>query len=134
MKLRPLLAEEVVFQVLVEPEDTPVRGNYMATDDDEADRAAEDAVIAALDAGEERAWCRVIVVAHWRGLKEQDSLGCVAFTPFQTASKAAEDLEELVESHGMRKEALTYLNRKLQELDDALSLLRVEQGAECSTT
>lgn len=126
MKLRPLLAEEVVFEVRVEPEDTPVRGNYMATDDDEADRAAEDAVIAAIDAGEERAWCCVTVVAHWRDWRGQSSLGCVAFTPFQTPQKEAEDLEELVTGHGMRKEALEYLNQELQKSDDALSLLRVD--------
>ncbi len=71
-------AADVIFTLAIEPEQIPVRGNYMCTDDAESDRADEDNVIARLEAGDERAWCCLIVTCEDEdGNKATDSLGCV---------------------------------------------------------
>lgn len=44
-------------------DDTPVRGNATASGDDEADRACEEAILAALDRGEDWQWALVEVRA-----------------------------------------------------------------------
>lgn len=44
-------------------DDLPVRGNAMASGDEAADRACEDAILAALDRGDDWHWARVRVTA-----------------------------------------------------------------------
>ena len=73
--MRKLRADEVTFTLKIEPEEMCVRGNALASDDPELDRALEDEIIARLDAGDLWAWCCVIVEAHWRGFVGGDSLG-----------------------------------------------------------
>jgi hypothetical protein len=45
----------------VEPEDVPVRGNAIASDDPDFDRMVEDELIARLDSGNGWAWCVLCV-------------------------------------------------------------------------
>jgi len=63
MKPRKLRPEDVVFAVECLPEDIPVRGNVMASDEPELDKAEEDAIIRRLDSGDLWAWCCVKVTA-----------------------------------------------------------------------
>jgi len=71
-KIRP---EDVTYTLTIEDEDIPVRGNAMASGDDEADEAYENEIIARLDSGDLWAWCFVKVTAEWRGFKGWDGLG-----------------------------------------------------------
>ncbi len=99
---------DVEFSATIEPDDTPVRGNFMATEDPEQDRAAEDEVIRRLDSGDVSAWCGLVVRAEWRGFKGVASLwGC---------SYASED--ELLASDYMsalRDEAFDALCREVSD-------------------
>lgn len=71
--------DQVAFTVTAEREDTPVRGNALASGDDAADRAAEDAILAELNAGNVWAWCTVRVRAEYRGFVGDDHLGCCSY-------------------------------------------------------
>lgn len=53
----------VEFTLEIEEEDTPVRGNAMASGDDAADKALEDSIIDRLSVGDLWAWCCVRVTA-----------------------------------------------------------------------
>ena len=77
--LRDLIAAESEITLTVEPEDTPIKGNAMASGDDAADKRAEDSIREQLADGNEWAWCAVIVRGTWRGLSASDSLGCCSY-------------------------------------------------------
>jgi hypothetical protein len=64
-----------------EYDDLPVRGNAMATDDAEADRACEDEILARLDRGDVWAWAYVTVTAVCEGCEAEgtDSLGACSY-------------------------------------------------------
>ena len=107
--MRKLTAAEVTFEVTIEAEDQPVRGNF-ASGDDELDRADEDAIIARLDRGDVEAWCGVVVKATWefdgQTYEGVDSIWGCSLDDDYTA-------EAVAESHGMRDEALDRLNTEL---------------------
>jgi len=79
LEINVIKEQEVTYTLEVSPEDCPVRGNVLACGDDDADRAAEDEVLARLDRGEVWAWCCVRVVAHWRGFAGDAYLGCCSY-------------------------------------------------------
>ncbi len=111
MAIRKLTAAEVTFEVTIEAEDTPVRGNFMATDEPDLDKAEEGALLARLERGEVEAWCGVIVTATWEhdGLtyEGRDSLWGCSLNDSYTAAVVAEH-------HGMQEQALDDLNRTLE--------------------
>ena len=111
MALRKLTAAEVTFEVTIEAEDTPVRGNVCASDEPDLDKAEEDAVLARLERGEVEAWCGVVVTATWEhdGVEYtgRDSLWGCSLDDSYTAAIVAE-------SHGMQEQALDDLNRTLE--------------------
>jgi hypothetical protein len=65
----------VEFELRMEPETMEVRGNVMASGDDDFDRVVEDEILDRLDNGDEWAWCIVAVEARYAGLVGRDSLG-----------------------------------------------------------
>ena len=104
---KPLTADEVTFETKVEYEDIPVRGNYMCTDEPELDKQAEDEVIKRLEQGDMLAWCCVVVTATWEGHSAYDSLGGCSF-------EKQSDIDECVEMHGMKANALLALNESIK--------------------
>lgn len=76
--MRKFQPNEIRFILYCEPEDMPIRGNVMASGDDEADREAEDAVIADLESGNQWAWCCVTITAEWAGFTGRAVLGGVS--------------------------------------------------------
>ena len=72
--LRELPEDEVEFSVECLPEDMSVRGNAIASGDDDHDRMVEDKIIEELE-WNEWAWCTVRVVARWEGFEGNDYLG-----------------------------------------------------------
>ncbi len=68
------------FKIRMEPEDTPVEGNALASGDDEEDRKAEETILEQLNNGNDWAWCRVQVVAAFAGLEGESTwLGCCSY-------------------------------------------------------
>ena len=89
--------DEVTYTLECSPEDIPVRGNALASGDDEADKEAEDAIIADFEAGNEWAWCRVDVYAEWNGFQGRDSLGACSYrgeADFKAEGGYYEDMKE----------------------------------------
>ena len=126
IKLRKLTEPEVTFTVSIEPEDMSVRGAFDSGDPDYAaeDRATEDAVIERLNAGDESAWCIVIVTAHWNGCYARETLGGCSLSESYTKETVASE-------HGMQSEALERLNRMIEARYGHMSdLLSVEQPAD----
>lgn len=119
MKLRELEEHEVTFEVLCLEEDTPVRGNALASGDDAEDRKAEDSVLQALDRGNQWAWCCVRVRAVWRGFQGTDHLGCCSYAD-------EEDFKRCGYFADMKAEALADLNRKLACKAKRLAPLQIE--------
>lgn len=58
-----LLRDRVTYQLSIEPEDIPVRGNAIASGDDAYDKKVEDEIIRRVDNGDDWAWCTVEVDA-----------------------------------------------------------------------
>lgn len=63
----------------VTQDDAPVRGNAMASGDDELDRKVEDEILDRLDSGDVWAWASVEVRATHEGLSGSDYLGCCCY-------------------------------------------------------
>ncbi len=70
----------VRYSLTVEQEDIEVRGNALASGDDEADKAAEDEILERLDRGDVWAWAFVQVIAtldvEGQTFTGRASLGC----------------------------------------------------------
>lgn len=66
---------EVTYEVDVEQDDTPVRGNAMASGDADADKAVEDEILGRLDQGDVWAWALVKVTAKCEGFTGTAYLG-----------------------------------------------------------
>lgn len=113
MKPRKLTESEVTFTVELEEEDTPVRGNAMASGDDAADKALEDEIIERLDRGDISAWCCLKVTASWNGLTGVDYLGACSFSQGIHQPVEAQAIEYAAEI-GMKGEALSILNAKIE--------------------
>jgi hypothetical protein len=65
----------VTYRLYIEQDDTPVRGNAMASGDDAADKEAEGAILERLDAGDVWAWAFVTVEAQVDEFTAVDTLG-----------------------------------------------------------
>jgi hypothetical protein len=112
---RALTRDEVTFELTIEEDDTLVRGNAMASGDDEADRECEDAIITRLRGGDLWAWCCVKVTATWRRWSAADYLGGCSYdgeTDFRVSSGHYED---------MCHEALARLNEVVRADYEALA-------------
>lgn len=107
------------YTLEIEPEDIPVRGNAIATDDDALDREYEDAIIARLDSGDLWAWCTVKVTAQFEGFEGVAYLGGCCYDGVKDfvgdgASDYYADLKdqakgELIEKLGKARSALQRL-------------------------
>lgn len=127
MHLRKLTAEEVHFEVTTEPEDIPVEGNYMWTDDAEADKQAEREIRDRLERGDDSAWCCLVVEARWKIHSAKAYLGGCSFTEGNTFEESMAEVSDYLED--LRSEALDVLNAKIQAKFAELSELASE-GAE----
>lgn len=100
--------KEIEYEIEVLPEDTEVRGNCMASGDDDFDKECEDKIIADLEAGNVWAWCTVKVTASVGGLEGTDYLGCCSY-------KDEEDFREGTYYESMKEMAVDELHAKIAE-------------------
>lgn len=117
MKLRELKMEEVEFTLETLEEDIPVRGNAIASDDEDYDREIEDAILARLEDGDIWAWCCVKVTAKWNGFEGDDYLGACSYANEEEfirlsgyyddmKERALDDLNATIEYYARRIEEL----------------------------
>jgi hypothetical protein len=111
--------QEVEFILEILPEEAPVRGNAMASGDDDLDREVEDSIFASLMHGNDWAWCTVKVTARVDGIEGTDYLGCCTY-----------DSEEDFRSGGywaqMKEQAAWELRGKLVDAKDAVDRALME--------
>lgn len=69
---------DVLIRIDCLPEETPIRGNASAIDD-ETDRKNEELIVSQLKDGNPWAWCVVKVTGLWHGIEESEYLGCCSF-------------------------------------------------------
>jgi hypothetical protein len=130
MATRKLTADEVRFFISVQQDEIPVRGNALASGDDAADRAAEDAILARLDSGDVWAWAHVTVTAVWTSgpapshrFAERSTLGGCSYR----------DEAEFCGPGGyfddMKTDALDNLNKAIARYAEAIAPLQVSPGA-----
>ena len=77
-----LRAAGFVVELAAEPDDMPIRGNALASGDDDIDRRAENDIIEQLDAGNAWAWASVrVCVTHPAvvGIEGNEYLGCCSY-------------------------------------------------------
>jgi hypothetical protein len=95
--IRARLAALATITLYNEPEDTPIRGNAIASGDDAIDRETEDALIADVESGNDWAWCIVIVRASFAGQEGYATLGACSYksaADFEANSDYYEDMRE----------------------------------------
>lgn len=73
--------EDCIFTIECLEEDQPIKGNVMASGDDEVDEAAEMLVLDQLAHGNQWAWCTVRVVCTHApsGITGDNYLGCCSY-------------------------------------------------------
>lgn len=69
----------VVYRLIVYQDETPVRGNAIASDDDAADKAIEDEILERLARDDVWAWATVEMRAECGGFVGRDFLGCCSY-------------------------------------------------------
>lgn len=74
-----LTPNDCAFTLTAEQDDIPVRGNAMASGDDEVDRAEEDRILNELDDGNVWAWASVTLTCTFGGFEGFDSLGACSY-------------------------------------------------------
>ena len=107
MTIRKLTRTDVGIKIECLDEDTPIEGNYVATDDPEDDRACERAVIEEL-AHNPWAWCMVKVTVGWSSFEAHDYLGCCNYD-------SEEDFRACTYFDDMVEGALDNLNQKVAD-------------------
>jgi len=98
----------VTYRLQVEQDDVPVRGNALASGDDEEDKKLEDEILRRLDRGDVWAWASVCVIAECEGFIGRDYLGGCCY----------EDEADFCQDGGyypqMKEEALADLIRSIE--------------------
>lgn len=110
------LSSHAEVELSARQDDTPVRGNALASGDDAEDKACEDAILARLDSGDEWAWALVEVRASWEGWKASDYLGACCYESEKNFRADAYFAD-------MRETALRELADKLEGERDKLAKL-----------
>lgn len=94
-------------------DDSPVRGNALASGCNVTDRAAEDAILMRLSEDDVWAWAHVVCVAKAGGCRGVDSLG-------QCTYMSAQDFLDDDCAEDMRQEAIRDLKEDLSDASKAL--------------
>ena len=116
MPCRTLTKEEIQIRVTAFPEEMPVKGNAICSGDEDFDREVESEILERLEQDDVWAWATVCVAAEWEGLKESEYLGCCCYEGEEDFRNSSGYFDDMVE------EALTNVNRRLQNLYERMSV------------
>lgn len=132
MQLRLLTADEVQFNLQIHDEDLPLKGNVMASGDDELDERVVKETQAELDKGNRWAWCCVVVTAKWKSWTGTAVCGCISYFDHTNEEGVVLDGEAQFNDDGeydcMKKEALEALNEEVQAAFVELQKLQGLEG------
>lgn len=109
---------KVSYDLEIVREYMPIRGNAMASGDDDYDREVEDSIIADLEAGNDWAWCMVKVTATYDGIDSVEGVdylgGCsyASEKDFKSPGGYYDDMKEVARDD---------LYGQLKQLKQALS-------------
>lgn len=117
--MKPLKPSEVEYSILCLQEDASIRGNCMASGDDEADEVCAKWIEKQLDQGNPWAWCTVKIVVEWQDMEGTAVLGCCSYKSEADFKAAGGYFDQ------MYAEALDDLNRAVSWIVDAAQ----ERGA-----
>lgn len=109
-------ADDVTFSIECEEEDIPVKGNALASGDDDVDHAYENEILRRLDRGDLWAWCCVKVTARWGDFEASDYLGCCSF-------EDEKDFKAYGYYETMCHEALTSLRAEIERAAEGIAPL-----------
>lgn len=102
---------KVTYQVILLPEEIPVRGNVLASGDDAQDLAQETWVLAELERGNVAAWCIAKVVASIE--LENQSFEGVAYLGGVSYESEKACMRAMLEDTDLRESALEDLRNAL---------------------
>lgn len=111
--------EDVEWTVSVEQDPAPVRGNALASGDDDLDKKVENEILDRLSHGDVWAWASVIVTGRYKSLEESIHLGACSY-------EDEEDFRNDVYFEDLQQEVLDSLNEQLKELQQAAGIDVVE--------
>lgn len=77
--MKTLKISDVQFEIICHPEHVQVKGNAVASGDDDFDKKVENKIIRQLENGNTWAWCTVEVKATYKSLEASDFLGCCSY-------------------------------------------------------
>lgn len=77
--LEPITVECCQFMLSMSPERMPVHGNLSSSGNEEADREAENAILARLKDGDEWAWCSVVLSGVFLRFYGYTLRGCCSY-------------------------------------------------------
>lgn len=107
---------KVTYEIEIEADETPVRGNAIASGDEAFDTATENLILARLEAGEIEAWCVATVWAVVRvGEHKFSGRAILGGCSYETEAQLK---QELLENPGY--------DLKAEALEDLLSNLKRE--------
>lgn len=119
MKVKPGIT------LIVHEEDTPVRGNAMASGEDALDKEVEDEILERLERGDVWAWCCVEVKATACGLSASDYLGGCSYSDEKEFREPGGYYDDMVsEAVGCLAERVKSLQGV--EIDDTVDTTEVE--------
>jgi hypothetical protein len=123
-ELRAVGAHEVEWSIDCLDEETPVRGNALASGDEAVDRECEDRILRELDEGNPWAWCCVRVRCTWRGFRGEDYLGACSYSGKAQFKEPGGYFED------MRARALADLNESIRVANESIATLNVHYQSE----
>ena len=128
--MRKLTESEVTFDLELEPEDIPLRGNAIASGDPDYDREYEAELQERLERGDESAWCCMVVTATWTSADGDEYVGRdhLGGVTLEGGSGRAVNRQawELADWYGMKQEALDDLNAQLETRVKRCAALQAE--------
>lgn len=76
--MRQFKSDDAKWKIEVWFDDAPVRGNVIASGNDDIDKQAEEHVLEEINRGNVWAWATVTITVTWAGFSSFDCLGCVS--------------------------------------------------------
>ena len=101
--------KDVEFEVFCLSEHTSIRGNCLASGDDEEDEKCARWIEKQLDNGNAWAWCTIMVTGKYLGLSSKSYLGCCSY-------KSKKDFEDDVYYQDMKNEIIEDLRTQEEEI------------------
>lgn len=117
--LRSLTTKDVTIEMHAEPEGCPVRGNALASGNDDIDRAAEDAILERLAQGDLWVWCMVRVTVSWHIFAGHAYLGCCSYADADDFKQLGGCFDDLVDNAlDELNQKIRYMYRQLRNLEE----------------